>query len=50
MIEERRETNETTIRIVVACGTGTAKIKTGEPFLDHMMTALARYAALDTSK
>lgn len=47
MTEERRETSETTVRVVVAPGTGVASVHTNEPFLDHMMVTLARYAALD---
>ena len=44
-----RETRETTIRVEVAPGTGVATIDTTLPFLDHMMTALARYSGLDLS-
>jgi imidazoleglycerol-phosphate dehydratase len=41
-----RETGET--RIQVALGRAPdGGIATGEPFLDHMLTALARYAGLD---
>jgi imidazoleglycerol-phosphate dehydratase len=47
VIEERRETRETTIRVAVATGTGTASVQTGERFLDHMLVTLARYASLD---
>lgn len=47
MITVERKTSETTIRVQVAVGTGQAHIQTGVPFLDHMMTALARYAGLD---
>jgi imidazoleglycerol-phosphate dehydratase len=47
MIEERRETNETTIRVAVAAGTGAATVRTGERFLDHMLITLARYSGLD---
>jgi imidazoleglycerol-phosphate dehydratase len=42
-----RETNETRIRIELARGVGKADVSTGRPFLDHMMTTFARYAALD---
>jgi imidazoleglycerol-phosphate dehydratase len=42
-----RETRETRIRVEVARGTGEASVKTGQPFLDHMMLTLARYAAFD---
>lgn len=42
-----RETRETQIRVTVARGEGRADVDTSEPFLDHMLTALARYAGLD---
>ena len=42
-----RESKETHIRIVLTKGTGVATISTGEPFLDHMLTALTRYAGFD---
>jgi imidazoleglycerol-phosphate dehydratase len=42
-----RESRETQIRIALAPGTGVASITTGEPFLDHMLVALARYSGLD---
>src|SRR5690242_12924226 len=44
-----RVTRETTVRVEVASGTGTASVSTGLPFLDHMLTTFARYAALDLS-
>lgn len=47
MIVVERKTSETTIRVEMALGGGTADIRTGVPFLDHMMTALARYSGLD---
>lgn len=47
MIVVERKTSETTIRVEMAIGGGTADIRTGVPFLDHMMTALARYSGLD---
>jgi imidazoleglycerol-phosphate dehydratase len=47
MIVVERKTSETTIRVEMAVGSGTADIRTGVPFLDHMMTAFARYAGLD---
>jgi imidazoleglycerol-phosphate dehydratase len=47
MIVVTRSSNETQIRVSVAKGSGTATIQTGEPFLDHMLVALARYAQLD---
>jgi imidazoleglycerol-phosphate dehydratase len=42
-----RETKETQIRAELTRGTGEARVDTGEPFLDHMLVALARYAAVD---
>jgi len=44
----RRETRETTVHASVRTGAPTAAaIRTGEPFLDHMLLALARYAGLE---
>jgi imidazoleglycerol-phosphate dehydratase len=42
-----RNTQETSIRLDMTIGTGSSDIKTGIPFLDHMMTTLARYSSLD---
>lgn len=42
-----RESTETQIRVVLTHGTGVATIATGEPFLDHMLVALTRYAGFD---
>lgn len=42
-----RETTETRIALEVEPGTGEARVQTGEPFLDHMLETLARYASLD---
>lgn len=42
-----RTTTETTIRVEMNKGSGAAKVRTGIPFLDHMITALARYSGLD---
>jgi imidazoleglycerol-phosphate dehydratase len=45
-----RETKETQIRVALHPGTGggaAARVDTGEPFLDHMLVTLARYAGLD---
>lgn len=42
-----RKTSETTIRVEMTIGSGQADVRTGVPFLDHMMTALARYSGLD---
>ncbi|HEY4137276.1 MAG TPA: imidazoleglycerol-phosphate dehydratase [Casimicrobiaceae bacterium] len=42
-----RKTKETTIRVEVCIGRGRAAIDTTVPFLDHMMTALAKYSGVD---
>jgi len=42
-----RETRETRVRVQIERGRGRAKVATGEPFLDHMLTTLARYSGLD---
>jgi imidazoleglycerol-phosphate dehydratase len=42
-----RVTKETRIRIDLALGEGKASVVTGQAFLDHMMTTVARYAGLD---
>jgi len=42
-----RETKETRVRVELERGTGVATVDTGRPFLDHMLTALARYSGLD---
>ena len=42
-----RETKETTIRCEVVAGTGVAQVSTGQPFLDHMLVAFAKYSGLD---
>ena len=42
-----RETRETQIRITLARGSGRAEVDTSEPFLDHMLVTLARYAGVD---
>ncbi|HKS07588.1 MAG TPA: imidazoleglycerol-phosphate dehydratase [Gemmatimonadaceae bacterium] len=47
MIEEQRTTKETRVRAKVAIGTGKSTVTTTVPFLDHMMGALSRYAAID---
>jgi imidazoleglycerol-phosphate dehydratase len=44
-----RRTRETTIRVEVIRGSGIARVDTSVPFLDHMLTTLARYAGLDLS-
>jgi imidazoleglycerol-phosphate dehydratase len=47
MTRIERRTSETTIRVEVNAGSGTANVATGVPFLDHMMTVLARYSGID---
>jgi len=42
-----RDTRETRVRLEIAPGEGRGEIATGEPFLDHMLATLARYAGLD---
>lgn len=42
-----RKTSETTVHVKVAIGSGRAAVNTTVPFLDHMMTVLARYAGFD---
>lgn len=42
-----RETTETTIRCELTRGNGVANVSTGQPFLDHMLVAFARYSGLD---
>ncbi|MDQ6926605.1 MAG: imidazoleglycerol-phosphate dehydratase [Candidatus Eremiobacteraeota bacterium] len=42
-----RETRETQIRVTITRGTGQATVDTSQPFLDHMLVALARYAGFD---
>jgi len=42
-----RQTKETNVRVELERGTGVATVGTGRPFLDHMLTALARYSGLD---
>lgn len=44
-----RETTETTIRCELTRGSGRATVATGQPFLDHMLVAFARYSGLDLS-
>ncbi|MBA3645393.1 MAG: imidazoleglycerol-phosphate dehydratase [Gemmatimonadaceae bacterium] len=43
-----RETTETSVRVSLEPGDGKANIETGNRFLDHMMTAFAKYSGLDT--
>lgn len=42
-----RQSKETQIRLSLQAGTGVATVSTGEPFLDHMLVAFARYAGVD---
>lgn len=42
-----RNTKETRIVLNVRKGTGVVAVETGEPFLDHMIETLARYAGLN---
>jgi imidazoleglycerol-phosphate dehydratase len=42
-----RETKETKVTVEVALGKGVAKVDTGQPFFDHMLSTFARYAGLD---
>jgi imidazoleglycerol-phosphate dehydratase len=44
-----RETRETRVQVSISRGAGQADVRTSVPFLDHMLTTLARYAALDLS-
>ena len=43
----RRSTTETRVEAALAFGSGSASVATGDAFLDHMLTALARYSSLD---
>ena len=45
-VRERR-TSETVVRVEAVLGTGLADVRTSVPFLDHMMTVLARYSGID---
>jgi imidazoleglycerol-phosphate dehydratase len=42
-----RNTRETQIRLEVSPGSGTARVDTTIPFLDHMLVTLGRYASLE---
>ena len=42
----RRETRETRVRLRLDLGGGDGRSETGEPFLDHMLLTLARYAGV----
>jgi imidazoleglycerol-phosphate dehydratase len=43
----QRETTETTVNVEILPGSGRGSSQTGVPFLDHMLTALAKYSGLD---
>jgi imidazoleglycerol-phosphate dehydratase len=45
-VRERR-TGETLVRVEAIVGTGRADVRTTVPFLDHMMTVLAKYSGID---
>lgn len=47
MSKVQRETRETQIILEVKRGAGKVEASTGEPFLDHMLITLGRYASLD---
>ena len=47
MARVTRETKETQITVELTRGEGRAEVATGVPFLDHMLTAFARYSGLD---
>lgn len=42
-----RESRETRIRLTLTKGTGQARVATGDTFLDHMLTAFAKYSGID---
>ena len=42
-----RESKETQIRIAITAGSGSARVETGDAFLDHMLVAFARYSGVD---
>jgi len=42
-----RETTETKVQVEISPGSGRSSANTGVPFLDHMLSALARYSGLD---
>jgi imidazoleglycerol-phosphate dehydratase len=42
-----RESRETRIRLTLTKGTGQARVATGDIFLDHMLTAFAKYSGID---
>ena len=46
-VKIERRTSETEVCVQATLGEGRAEVNTSVPFLDHMMTALARYAGID---
>lgn len=44
-----RTSKETQIRVELRAGSGVATVATGEPFLDHMLVAFARYSGVDVT-
>ena len=42
-----RRTGETSVRVEARLGDGQADVHTSVPFLDHMMSVLARYSGID---
>jgi imidazoleglycerol-phosphate dehydratase len=49
MTNLRRETRETDVSVSLEAGTGDVRVATGNAFLDHMLTTLARYAGWSLS-
>lgn len=45
----RRKTNETEVTIAPSAPGHAPVLRTGQPFLDHMLNTLVRYSALDVS-
>jgi imidazoleglycerol-phosphate dehydratase len=43
----QRNTRETRIDLEMKIGTGVAEVRTGAPFLDHMIMTFSRYSGLD---
>jgi len=46
MTVTKRETSETSIRVELKSGGGVSRAETGNGFLDHMLSAFARYSGL----
>ena len=46
MTVTKRETSETSIRVELKTGAGVTRAETGNGFLDHMLSAFARYSGL----